>query len=115
MKSVTVKNGELQKTIEANLEAHHAIFVAAMEGYQLAAIKWLSSSLQQLHDGETPRLYFGEPMPEDHTEDYKQVLAMLQWSVDDTIELSAGEFSQYVLDDWGWKKQWSATTSNYLT
>ena len=31
----------------------------------------------------------------------------------DTVELDWSEFTQYVQDNWGWKKQWSVTNSTY--
>lgn len=56
-------------------------------------------------------------VPEDHTDEYDQLLEMLAMSVDDEVELTAQEFAQYVRDDWSWKHQFTRTmrrNSTYL-
>lgn len=116
MNKVTVLKAELLSVIERNMDSHRDIYEAAMVGYERAAIEWLEGMLAQIRNGDTEtRLIFTAPMPEDHTDDYERVRLMIQWSTSDEIELSAGEFEQYVMDNWGWKRQWAATNSSYLT
>jgi hypothetical protein len=59
-------------------------------------------------------MYISLPMPEDHTDDYERAIKMLDLDVREDIELTEQEFAQYVLDDWGWKDQWTTTNSAYL-
>jgi hypothetical protein len=51
--------------------------------------------------------------PVDQTREYNKVIRMLEMSTEDVIELQEHEFSQYVLDDWGWKGQFLASNSAY--
>lgn len=115
MNQVKVNKNELQDAVSDNMAIHRAVYQEAMKGYKQAAVAWLEQRLDDLRDGRPVRLYFPEPVPEDHSDDYKRTLKMIEWSVDDEIQLSAEEFAQFVMDDWGWKKQWSATTSSYLS
>ena len=38
---------------------------------------------------------------------------MLEMSVDDEIELTEEEFSNIILDDWNWKRNFARLNSNY--
>jgi len=38
---------------------------------------------------------------------------MLEMCVDEQLEISFEDFQRYVMDNWGWKANWTATTSNY--
>lgn len=53
-----------------------------------------------------------EPM--DQTKDYDRAISMLRMSVDDVLEISEEEFQMYVLDEWHWKGQFSASTVGYV-
>jgi len=52
--------------------------------------------------------------PMNQTPEYDQAIRMLEMSVEDEVELTAGEFSQFVMDRWHWKQQFSATNSAYI-
>jgi hypothetical protein len=50
---------------------------------------------------------------ESYLDEYDRTIQMLLMSVDERITLEAHEFTQLVLDKWGWKAQFdSARTSN---
>jgi hypothetical protein len=50
----------------------------------------------------------------DQTKDYDRVIRMLEMTVDEIITIGAVEFQQYVMDDWTWKEQFTASNSAYL-
>lgn len=115
MDTITVSKDDLVTTLIANQEQHRATYEKAMEGYKKAAKDWAREALEQLDHGDIPedRLWFKSPIPEDHSEEYERLILMLQWDQADTVELDWSEFTQYVQDNWGWKKQWSVTNSTY--
>jgi hypothetical protein len=39
---------------------------------------------------------------------------MMEWSEDQTVELTQQQFKQYVTDDWGWKDSWVASNTAYM-
>lgn len=51
--------------------------------------------------------------PVSYEENYDRVIAMLEWSTDETIDLDQNEFEQYVRDNWLWKQAFNITASLY--
>ncbi len=56
----------------------------------------------------------GLSYPQDHSEDYNRVIAMMQSSVYDKVKLTTVEYSQYVLNNWTWKKEFINGSSTYV-
>lgn len=104
---------DLSRTVESNLVEHRSVFEKAMEGYKARAIQLLEEHIDRVKNNDPEFVYVSIPMPEDHSADYEQVIELLQWSQDEFLVLSKREFAQYVLDDWGWKKEWTETTAMY--
>jgi hypothetical protein len=114
MKPFVIDKNELINKIQENRDAHRGIYEEAMEGYFEAAVKFFKEQHDRALDGKPFQTAFYEPMPEDHTDDYDVVLDGLRWTQDQNIDLSISELRQYVRDEWGWKKEFTATSSNYL-
>lgn len=115
MSTVRVHRVDVLARLEENREGHRATFEEALEGYHRAVVEHLEKALSDARAGKkfTPSIFL--PEPQDHTKDYDRVIALLGMSLDAELELSAMEFSQYVLDDWGWKGDFIATSSNYTS
>jgi hypothetical protein len=107
MRTVKVAKQELIARVQGNMETHRADFDAGLETYRKAVVQELEEWLDQARKGKRIRAYTELRAPEDHMEDYRQVLDMLEMSVDTEIELTHQEFSQFVRDDWGWKEQFT--------
>lgn len=113
MKTVRVERLVLLEKLEENRDAHRDLFLEAQKGYRKAVIKELDQMLQEARDGRPIRRYLELPEPQDHTNDYDNVIAMLEMSVDETIELTSTDFSQYVRDDWSWKALAQLVNTSY--
>lgn len=118
MRKVKMDKGELKVIVQKNRDEHRKLFEEAWEGFRTKAISNLESRIDQIKDGGTIELYIDLIQPEDHTEDYDRVLSMLEYEVDEEVELQANEFAQYVQDDWGWKhtfnSAYTATTGKRI-
>lgn len=114
MQTVRVQRVSVLAKLRENREGHRAVFEEALDGYHKTVVEHLEEALANAKGGKkyTPSIYL--PEPQDHTRDYDRVIALLDMSLDDELELSVGEFAQYVLDDWGWKGDFITTSSNYL-
>lgn len=112
---VTVKKGTLLEKIKANRETHRAQFLKAQEGYREEVIKTLDRVLAEVRDGRPFQSHqiVGLTMPVEHTRDYDKVIAMLEMCVADEITVTETQFSQYVLDDWGWKQAFVTSNARY--
>lgn len=114
MREVRIDKGQLAKVLHDNRAAHRGVYEKAFDGYTKAAIRFFEKQLALAREGERFQPFFQEPMPEDHTADYDTVIEMLNMSEDDVITLTQGEFRQYVKDEWGWKREFLATSANYV-
>lgn len=114
MNTVKVKTSELLAKLKDNREAHRGIFLKAVEGYRKQAIREIEAMLAEAKEGKRIRRAVGLVEPMDQTKDYDRVIRMLEMSVDAEVELSASEFSMYVMDDWNWKGQFSLSNSQYI-
>jgi hypothetical protein len=115
MHSVKVKRIDLLAKIKVNRDGHRDLFLKAQEGYRLDFIAELEQHLKDARDRKKITRSLSLPEPQDHTEDYDSVIAMLEMSVEDTIELDAGSFQQYVLDKWTWKRAVDVTNMAYAS
>lgn len=115
MKTVKVLKTKLAEILKANRADHRDIFLKAQEGYREAVIQLLDEELKSARTGKDVQIvrFISIVQPEDHTKDYDRVLAMLDVSVDETIEITAEEFRNFVQDEWQWSRSWVASASNY--
>lgn len=110
---VTVKKDELLAAIKKNRSTHRETFLEAQKGYRAAVIEELDRMLKDAREGRTIRRAVQLVEPQEHTKDYDRVIRMLEMSVADEIAITETQFSQYVLDEWGWTAAFVGSTSNY--
>ena len=112
--TVNVDRDRLLAVLKENREQHGAAYERAKTGYIRVTTKQIEDYLTRLTNGELlERAYLPSP-PENHTDDYDAAIQMMEWSSDDTIELTQTQFAQYVLDNWGWRDQWLTSNTAYL-
>jgi len=105
---------KLIEEITKNRDNHRAAFEAALGAYRDEVIKVLKEQLDQAERGERIPRGHGLTCPQDMTREYNQILAILDMTTDDEIELTQQEFACYVLDQWHWKQQFATTANSYL-
>jgi len=110
---VTVERDALLAIVKGNREKHREIFLDAVKGFRDKVIEILEQRLADARAGRRLNVRINLPTPIDQTREYDRVIKMLEMSVDPRIELTQSEFSQYVMDDWSWKHQFSKTNSTY--
>ena len=113
MRQVTVQKGALVKVVQENRGEHRKIFEEAVEGYKKRAVELLEEHIARIKKGKIERVAVSLPVPEDHTADYDRVLKMLDMSVDENVTLDETAFAEYVMDDWGWQRQFLTSSSAY--
>jgi len=113
MHSVKVNKHDLLVTLEINRDKHRDLFLKAQEGYRQRVIEELDEMLQLARDGKELRVTIEMQAPQDHTEDYDRVIAMLKLSVDETVTIDSVSFEQYVLDKWAWSRHANFINQTY--
>jgi hypothetical protein len=115
MQNIKVKKTELLEKMRDNRDAHREAFLAALEGYRQHALRELNQRVKALEEGRTPEITIDILRPVDHTRDYDRVIGMLEMDVEEELTLSEMDYSQYVKDDWQWKRQWTLSNSGYVS
>ena len=113
MDTITVKKSEFLNAVKDNRDHHRQVFEKAIEAYRSRAVELLEEHIERVKSGSLERVAVVLPLPQDHTDDYDRVIAMMEMDVRDEIELHESEFSRYVLDEWGWKQEFTTTNASY--
>ena len=111
---VTVQKDRLLATLRENREQHEAEVAKAQERYRKEAILAMRINLRKAEDGGKIETYIRLPEPTSYVSSYDKAIAMVEWQVGETVELSQSQFQQYVLGEWDWKAEFAATTGTYL-
>lgn len=114
MHTIKVNKSELLSKLRDNRKAHRAIFEEACEGYRKQVVAELTAMLDEAKSGKRIRRSVNLIEPIDQTKDYDRAIMMLEMSTDTIIEITQQEFAQYVMDDWSWKNQFTATNFTYM-
>lgn len=131
MKNVLMNRLELLAILEKNLQTHKAEYAEALVGYRekLREVTKINKRIRRELDdlieneGDTFPTQFnakrnelkGFPTaPVEYSEQYTMAIRMIELDVRQDIELDSATFNQLVLDQWGWKSQFTATNSAYI-
>ncbi len=114
MNTVKVQKARLLEKLKTNRKEHRANFLKAQEGYKIEVIEQLDKALQDAREGKRFCTSFCLPAPIDQTPEYDTAIEMLDWAVEDVIELEQQSFRQYIFDDWHWKANWMHSNTAYM-
>jgi NOL1/NOP2/fmu family ribosome biogenesis protein len=111
MEIIKVSRVKLLDTLKKNREVHAAEYELAEKGYWIKVEEALKANLKEIRKtGKTDLAgYWNLRGPENHTKDYDLVITMMEYSVEDVIELDQQRFQQYVMDNWSW-----STSTKYV-
>lgn len=118
LKSVKVDRLKLIFKLKKNRDVHMAEFDEAWEGYVRAVVQKAQDILVRAKgwakDAKKPLSFDSSPTPpESHVKDYNRAIALLEWEIKPEVELSINDFNCYVLDDWGWKRDFNVSKMSY--
>src|SRR5437773_4424900 len=105
MDKVTVDKLNLLEKLLANRDDHRRIFNEALDGFHREAEAELQKRMNDIRAGKRYSIQIYKRVPSDHTSDYDRAIRMVEMSIGDTVTLSEKDFAQYVMDDWGWQKE----------
>lgn len=113
MENIKVKTAVLLDTLKKNREEHIAEYAEAKVEYKKVIIKELAAKLKAAKAGKPFDFKFS-PKPENFVESYNTIIAKLEWTTQDEIELTDSEVKQYIQNEWTWKNQFAVSTSSYI-
>jgi len=103
--AVRMKKEKLIEILRQNLTKHNEIFKAAVEGYWVEAEEVLKTKLASVQAKaviceKTEFRDLGVAYPENHAEDYEEIILSLELSVHDEVELNQNQFKAYIQNKW---------------
>ena len=118
MKTITVNKTQLLKTLRENREKHLEILKETKENYWKTIEADLKNQLKKVskkveQNSPMKSFNFFRSIPVDFCKEYDKAISMLEWNVEEEVELDQIEFERYVRDNWDWKKQFLASNSSY--
>lgn len=111
-RTVNVSRLVLLDALRKGRDAHIDEYESVMADYRDAAEKFLAEALERAQRGDLSNLRFDMPRPECHAGEYDEVIAMMEYSVDEVISLDSSSFRAYVLGEWTWKHALKAATAS---
>ncbi|KKN13754.1 hypothetical protein LCGC14_1003040 [marine sediment metagenome] len=113
-REMTFKVEDLREIVEKNRDEHRQIFTEAIEGYRMQAVEEIEALLKRATDGSAAfEVRLSLPLPKDHTREYNAVIEMLRLTSDVEVGLNQQEFTQYVMDDWDWMRDFLVSNAAY--
>jgi hypothetical protein len=110
---IVVKKEDLVTALTKNRDGHRAQYEEAHSGYRKALLETVAKMYDDAKKGLEVAHMIHLEIPEDHTKDYDRVIGMMRMSIDETVLITQSEYSQYVMDDWGWKERFTGTSNAY--
>lgn len=112
--TVRVKKDDLLAALKENKDEHRRIFTEAIDAWHKRVIERLEELVAQAKRGpESVELVVRLPRPADHTKEYERVIKMVELSQDDEFELTQQDFAQFVMDEWGWQRDFLAASAQF--
>lgn len=115
MDDIKIEKSRLLENIQRNREKHLAEYDEAVKGWKEKVRDAVVKELKRLDKGKKPNLYFLQSLPEptSYEDQYDEAIAMLEWEKEDEVQLTFAQFKQWVNDEWGWSRQFLASTKAY--
>lgn len=116
MNAIKMKRLELLDIVRANKEKHITEYAEAVIDYKQLVVKVAETNSTIAKADTVVKNFKSWPTtPASYEDSYKRAIRMLELSIEDVIEVEEDVFNQLVLDEWGWKHQFTASTVSYKT
>jgi len=116
MNAVKLNRLELLEIVKQNRVKHVAEFTEAIEDYKDLVMQIATANVKLAKTSnleEFKKMKAQPPAPVSYEDSYKRAIRMLELSVDEVIEVEEDVFNQLVLDEWSWKRSFTAATMSY--
>lgn len=114
MENITVNKAELLATLQTNKAEHRDQYEEALGKYREALIAELEEKLADAHQGNKVEHHLNLRIPESHLDSFETAIQMLEWEVEETVELDQVDFQRYVQNQWEWARSFASNTASYL-
>lgn len=118
-RSVNVSRLVLLEKLRENLELHRAEYQEALVEYHARLEEDLKLALKKVKNTDAADVEslkgfrFHVQFPQNHEQDYLDVIEMLELSVDENINLDSESFKAYIKNEWNWQHAFIAAKAAY--
>jgi hypothetical protein len=115
MKTIRINKQQLVAIVTKNRDAHAEEHAKALPVWHKDQLDKLLLAHTALSANPEAKIDYGILLqkPTSHLEDYDRVLRMLALSADEVIELTEGEYRNFVEDEFDWTRSFKAVTASY--
>lgn len=102
----------LLSTVQQNRKDHETQYLEVLNDYKEDLHQYLVEETARLAESKKDEDFKIKKLPEapkHFLSSYDSYIKMLQWEIDETVELTSQEFDSLVLDKWDWKRDWVDT------
>jgi hypothetical protein len=118
-RSVNVSRTELLAKLKENLEVHRREYQEALVEFKARLVDDLKLATKKVNKTENvedlKNFAFHIQFPQNHEQDYIDVIEMLEMSVDENINLDSESFKAYIKNEWNWQHHFRAAKMAYAT
>jgi len=114
MRKIKMHKQDLITCLKQNYQVHRETYLKAREGYRNRVVKELESVVADIKHGAEIEDSLSLPEPEDHSEDYKKSIHLLEICLDDEVLITDEDVKRLVMDEWDWKDRWNSINLNYI-
>lgn len=104
---------KLLVTVTDNRDKHNQTYEASMVVYRQEMIRVLTELLESAERSEDVEHKIKLERPKTFVGEYDRVIAMLSRCTEEEVELDSEGFSQIVLDQWDWSRDFLSSNSHY--
>ena len=112
-RTVNVKRADLLEKLRANKETFIEEYKEALSDFNAKVIRELQQNLKKAKKGQLKEVRINLVPPTDHTDDYQEVIDMMEVSVDEVINLDSESFKAYYKNEWNWTSHFKTLNSSY--
>ena len=116
MNAIKMNRIELLDIVRANKETHITEYNESTIDYARLVLQISKDNLSLAKTGDPLSFKKIKAIPSatvSYEDSYKRAIRMLELSVEDIIEVEEDVFNQLVLDEWSWKRGFTASSMSY--
>jgi hypothetical protein len=116
MNAIKMNRLELLKIVQENKTKHIAEYLEAVVDYKKLVLQIATENLHVARTADMKqflKIKAHPSAPNSYEDSYKRAIRMLELSIDEVIEIEEDVFNQLVLDEWSWKRGFSASNAMY--
>lgn len=116
-RSVNVKRQDLLVALKSGLETHSAQYQEALGDFRAKVLHDLKQKTKEVTRASDKDLVSIQTLyispPQNHEQEYLEMIDMFEVSVDETINLDHQSFKAFFKNEWPWQQQFAAAAASY--